>query len=386
VAAVDAGDRDQVAALVAGIDPAHPLTGVIHAAGVLDNALIGALSEDQLAGVWNAKAAAAINLHNATADQRLGMFVLFSSFASALGTPGQANYAAANAYCDALAAHRQAAGLPGVSVAWGLWAATSELTGQLSEADRARISRLGITATSTSEGLALLDAACGHGHPQLLALSLDTRALAAQPAGTLPSPLRALAAAGGGARRPAAADASRPADRLAQLSGLSAAEQRRILLTLVRTHAATVLGHGDPAVVQSDTPFRDLGFDSLTAVELRNRLAAATGLRLPAALVFDYPEAVLLAEHLRRQLVPNRSGAEEAVPPVLGDLARLEASLSEASADDLDAGSVTARLETMLARCRAVGAPADDGDAAGRLATATTAQVLDFIDNELGLS
>ncbi len=178
IVAADVADPAAVRELVAGIDPAHPLTGVVHAAGALDNALVTAQTAESLARVWAAKAAGAANLHEATAGLRLGMFVLFSSFASALGTPGQANYAAANAYCDALAAHRQAAGLPGVSVAWGLWGAASGLTGRLSEADLARIGRLGIVATGVEEGVALLDAAVRHGHPSLLALSLDTGALA----------------------------------------------------------------------------------------------------------------------------------------------------------------------------------------------------------------
>ncbi|MBI0301311.1 KR domain-containing protein, partial [Streptomyces sp. PRKS01-29] len=183
VAARDIGDAAQVAEVLAGIDPSHPLTGVVHAAGVLDDAMLPSQDPKRLARAWAAKAAAAAHLHTATAHLRLGMFVLFSSFASDLGTPGQANYAAANAFCDALAARRQAAGRPGLSVAWGLWAATSGLTARLANADLARMARLGIKANSTEEGLALLDAACHHGHPHLLALNLDTGSLAAQAPG-----------------------------------------------------------------------------------------------------------------------------------------------------------------------------------------------------------
>jgi acyl transferase domain-containing protein/NADPH:quinone reductase-like Zn-dependent oxidoreductase/acyl carrier protein len=386
IAAADASDADAIAGLVDGIDPAHPLTGVVHAAGALDNAMIGSQTPDRLARAWRAKAAAAHVLHSVTEGRRLGLFVLFSSFASVLGTPGQANYAAANAYCDALAANRRSAGLPGVSVAWGLWAATSELTGRLSEADLARINRLGITANSTERGLALLDAACRHGHPQLLALDLDTRALGAQPPGALPAPLRALAAASAPERRTASA-AARPGDWPGRLAGLPPQEQRRVLLTLVRTHAATVLGHADAGTVPADASFKDLGFDSLTAVELRNRLAAATGLRLPPSLVFDYPEAAVLADHLRERLAPD--GAED--EPLLGELARLESALSARSvASVTDPKAVTVRLETLLAKWKAMCAPAvseaDGEDAVERLQVATAEQVLDFIDNELGLS
>ena len=387
VVAADVADRDAVANLIAGIDPAHPLTGVVHAAGVLDNALITAQTPEALARVWAAKATAAANLHEATAGLRLGMFVLFSSFASALGTPGQANYAAANAYCDALAARRQAGGLPGVSVAWGLWGTTSGLTGQLTGADLARIGRLGIVATSATEGTALLDAAVRHGHPALLAMSLDTQALTGQPANALPAPLRTLATAGTPVRRTAAGD--RPDDWAARLAGRSAGEQHRMLIGLVRTHAATVLGHADAGMVQADTSFKELGFDSLTAVELRNRLAAATGLRLPAALVFDYPETKILADHLRREL---SAGGEATAPvnatgSVLGELAGLENTLSAVAVEELDAGAVTARLETLLANWKAMCATTRDDDSPGVLEVATTAeQVLDFIDNELGLS
>ncbi|WP_413805383.1 SDR family NAD(P)-dependent oxidoreductase [Streptomyces sp. OE57] len=394
IAACDIGDAAQVAEVLGGVDPAHPLTGVVHAAGALDDAMLPSQDPKRLARAWAAKAAAAAHLHTATAHLRLGMFVLFSSFASDLGTPGQANYASANAFCDALAARRQAAGLPGLSVAWGLWAATSGLTARLADADLARMARLGIKANSTAEGLALLDAACHHGHPHLLALHLDTGSLAAQAPGTLPTPLRALATVGGGGRaRPTAAAGGPNTDWAGRLTGLPPAEQHRLLLNLVRTQAATVLGHADPGVVQPDASFKDLGFDSLTAVELRNRLAAATGLRLPAALVFDHPEAAALAEHLRRELSPDGEpgapGPEAAQPhPVLNELVRLENSLSAVGVEDVDSGAVTVRLETLLSKWKAMcsSARADDGNAVERLQVATADQVLEFIDNELGLS
>ncbi|MGW7692506.1 SDR family NAD(P)-dependent oxidoreductase [Streptomyces asiaticus] len=394
IAACDVGDAAQVAEVLAGIDPAHPLTGVVHAAGALDDAMLPSQDPKRLARAWAAKAAAAAHLHTATAHLRLGMFVLFSSFASDLGTPGQANYAAANAFCDALATRRQAAGLPGLSVAWGLWAATSGLTARLAEADLARMARLGIKANSTEEGLALLDAACHHGHPHLLALHLDAGSLAAQVAGTLPTPLRALATVGGSGRaRPTAATGGQNTDWAGRLRGLPFAEQHRLLLNLVRTQAATVLGHADPGVVQPDASFKDLGFDSLTAVELRNRLAAATGLRLPAALVFDHPEAAVLAEHLRRELSPDGEpgalGPDVSRPhPVLNELVRLENSLSAVGVEDVDSGAVTARLETLLSKWKAMcsSAQPDGGNAVERLQVATADQVLDFIDNELGLS
>ncbi|MBB5936999.1 type I polyketide synthase [Streptomyces zagrosensis] len=391
IIAADVTDPVAVADLIAGIAPEHPLTGVIHAAGVLDDAMFPAQNEQRLARVWDAKATAAANLHAATAHLRLGMFVLFSSFASALGTPGQANYAAANAFCDALAAHRRAAGLPGLSLAWGLWAQASGLTARLAAADLARIGRLGIKANSTAQGLAMLDAACGHGQPQLLALSLDARALAGQPIEGLPTPLRTLAAASANAgRRTAAAAAHESADWASKLSGLPASEQHRLVLHLVRTHAATVLGHSDAGRVHADTSFKELGFDSLTAVELRNRLSAATGLRLPAALVFDYPEAAVLADHLLSQLAPGQAPAAAAPRSggsLVAELTGLERALTGAAVADLDAAAVTARLEALLATWKAMSAPAaGEDDAAEMLHTASADQLVDFIDNELGLS
>ncbi|MFE2188305.1 type I polyketide synthase, partial [Streptomyces sp. NPDC059455] len=392
VVTADVTDATAVAELVAGVDPAHPLTAVIHAAGVLDDAVVTAQTPERLARVWAAKATAAAHLHTATAHLRLGAFVLFSSAAGVMGSPGQANYAAANAFCDALAAHRQALGLPTVSVAWGLWAEASEMTGGLADADLARMSRSGVTAMAAGHALRLLDAASEHGGHQLIAADMDTRVLAAQPTEGLPATLRALAASGAGgaaARRTAAAADARPDDWADRLAGLSAAEQHRAVLQLVRGHVATVLGHAEAEAVRADTNFKELGFDSLTAVELRNRLAAATGLRLPAALVFDYPDAAVLADYLLERIAPavgatrGRGGAD----PVLNELARLEATLIGLEMEDDDSGAVTARLEGLLAKWKATRKPAEEEmTAAERLESASAAQVLDFIDNELGVS
>ncbi|QPI60283.1 SDR family NAD(P)-dependent oxidoreductase [Streptomyces malaysiensis subsp. malaysiensis] len=392
IAAADVTDAAAVADLVAGVDPEHPLTGVIHAAGVLDDAVVTAQTPERLARVWAAKATAAAHLHTATARLRLGAFVLFSSAAGVMGSPGQANYAAANAFCDALAAHRRARGLPTVSVAWGLWAEASEMTGGLAEADLARMSRSGVTAMAADHALRLLDAAAEHGGHQLIAADMNPRVLAAQPVDSLPATLRALAASGAGgtaARGTAAAADARPDDWADRLAGLSATEQRRAVLQLVRGHVATVLGHPDAEAVQADTSFKELGFDSLTAVELRNRLAAATGLRLPAALVFDYPEAAVLADYLLERIAPavGAASGRDGADPVLNELARLEATLIGLEMEAGDSGAVTARLESLLAKWKATRKPAEEEmTAAERLESASAAQVLDFIDNELGVS
>ncbi|MDT0544783.1 SDR family NAD(P)-dependent oxidoreductase [Streptomyces sp. DSM 41529] len=387
ITATDTSDLPALRQIIDTIDPAHPLTGVIHTAGTVDDAMITSQTPDTLHRVWAAKATGAANLHRATEHLPLAMFALFSSVSGTLGNPGQANYAAANAYCDALASRRQHAGLPAASIAWGLWAATSDITGQLSEADVARIGRTGVTALATDHALALFDAAHRHGDPQLVALNLDVRALAAQPIAGLPPALRALTARPSGATRRAAAATQRPDDWTRRLAGLPEAEQRQQLLTLVRGHAATVLGHADAEGVREDAPFTDLGFDSLTGVELRNRLSAATGLRLPAALVFDFPSARALADHLRGLLVPDGgSAARGGVDPVLGELAKLESTLSALELPEADARAVTDRLEGLLAQWKAASAPPAEDSAADRLTLATADEVLAFIDNELGTS
>ncbi|WP_026411164.1 type I polyketide synthase [Actinomadura oligospora] len=386
--AADVADRDAVRDLVASVDPARPLTGVVHAAGALDDAMVRSLTPAHVRRVWAAKADGARHLHEATAHLPLGMFAVFSSFAGTLGTLAQANYAAANAYLDALAAHRRAAGLAGVSIAWGLWAETSGLTGGLTDADLARFGRFGIKALPTDEGLALFDAARRDGRPALVALGFDASALAGRPAAELPAPLRDFAVPAARPRR-AAASAAPPDDWSARLRGMAPPERRKALVGLVRNQAATVLGHADRAAVPAGASFRSLGFDSLTAVELRNRLAAATGLRLHSALVFDYPEATVLADHLLERLAPGDADAPpEAPDPALADLDRLERALTSASG--LDADAVAARLEALLSRLRSRGSRDTSGGtgddaAAERLRTADAGQILDFIDNELGV-
>ncbi|WP_067082435.1 SDR family NAD(P)-dependent oxidoreductase, partial [Streptomyces hygroscopicus] len=393
IEAADVTDASAVADLVAGVGPEHPLTGVIHATGVLDDAVVTAQTPERLARVWAAKATAAAHLHTATAHLRLGMFVLFSSAAGTLGSPGQANYAAANAFCDALAAHRRAAGLPAVSVAWGLWADASGMTGHLAEADLARMARTGVAALSTRHGLALLDAAVQHGGDHLVAARVDPRTLAGLPADSLPATLRTLAATGGTGRRAAAATGEdRQADWAARLTGLSTAEQHRQVLSLVRGHAAAVLGHADADAVQTEASFKELGFDSLTAVELRNRLAAATGLRLPAGLVFDYPEAAVLADHLLERLAPGAAAAPgpDAVDPVLGELARLDTTLATLATDDEGRRRIAERLSGLLAKWNHGGVGDQAGatgldalDALDALEAASDDEMFELIDREL---
>jgi polyketide synthase 12 len=379
IVAADVGDPDAVADLVNGIDPAHPLTGVIHAAGVLDDAVVTSQSRESLARVWSPKAAAAHHLHAATAHLRLSMFVMFSSAGATMGSPGQANYAAANAFCDALAGHRQAAGLPAVSVGWGLWADASGMTGHLGETDLARMARSGVGALSSERALGLLDAACRHGDPHLLAIDLDVRVLSTRTAAGTPSLLRSLV--GGGPTRRAAATGPSSTEWGGRLAALPRDEQHDVLLDLVRTHAAAVLGHAGADAVPAEVPFKDLGFDSLTAVEVRNRLSAATGLRLPTTFVFRHPTASAVAEFLREQLCPV---AADPAQPIFTELDRLENVVRRFAPEGDARGRLAGRLEALLWRL-GDGAAADvdqtvDDDV---LQSASDEELFELIDRDV---
>ncbi|MFE4520146.1 SDR family NAD(P)-dependent oxidoreductase, partial [Kitasatospora sp. NPDC056783] len=299
VAACDVADRDALAAVLDAIPAERPLTAVVHAAGVLDDAVVASLTPERLAAVWEPKARAAWNLHELTRGRDLTAFVLFSSAAGTLGSPGQANYAAANAYLDGLAAYRRALGLPGVSLAWGHWAEASGLTGRMSEADGERLARAGLLPMATDYGLGLFDGGLDSAEPAVVAARLKVSALGDRPV------LRALARA----RKPV-----RTTGLAGRLGSLPEARQREILLDLVSTHASAVLGRGDTAAVGADRAFKDLGFDSLTAVELRNRLSTAVGTRLSATMVFDHPTPARLAEYLREVVLGQERRTVAPVP------------------------------------------------------------------------
>ncbi|WP_245647329.1 type I polyketide synthase, partial [Microtetraspora niveoalba] len=307
VAACDAADRDGLAAVLAGIPAAHPLTGVVHAAGVLDDGVFEAMTPERLEAVLRPKVDAAVNLHDLTLGADLAMFVLYSSASATFGTGGQANYAAANSFLDALAHHRRARGLPAQSLGWGLWRQASTMTEHLvGGRSTARTGRLGATL-GTEQGLALFDLARTRHAPHLVPTVLD-------PAGgtEVPALLRGIVRRAG--RRAAERDAAAPGTLARRLHGLPAGERRQILLDLVRGNAAAVLGHARADAVGARQAFRDLGFDSLTAVELRNRLNTATGLRLPATLVFDYPNPSALAGHLATQVLGEAAPVTAARP------------------------------------------------------------------------
>ncbi|UED87413.1 type I polyketide synthase [Streptomyces profundus] len=300
VAACDTGDRAQLAALLASLPEDAPLSGVVHAAGVLDDGMIHSLEPGQVDRVLRPKLDAAVHLHELTAGLDLEWFVMFSSAAGLFGASGQGNYAAANTFLDTLAYHRQSLGLPGVSLAWGHWQQASEMTGHLSDSDHQRMARGGMAPMSSERGLELFDAALRTDEPLLLTAPLDVRALQGAAPEQIPPLMRALVRP---ARRQAAGrQVSSLTDRLA---ALPAAEREREVTDLVRGQAATILGHGSRKAIDPERGFQDMGFDSLTAVELRNRLSADTGLRLPATLIFDYPTPAALAALLLSELAPD---------------------------------------------------------------------------------
>ncbi|MEV4615454.1 SDR family NAD(P)-dependent oxidoreductase [Kitasatospora sp. NPDC049258] len=314
IAAADAADRAALAAAIAAIPAKHSLTAVIHTAGVVDDGVFTALTPERLATVWAPKADGARHLHELTRGHDLAAFVLYSSVAAVLGGPGQASYAAANTYLDALAAHRRAIGLPAQSLAWGQWAEVGGVTAHLTEADHRRAARAGLRPIPGARGARLFDSAGRVDAGYLVAAPLDLPALRAQ--AELPLLLRALAPA---PRRTAARSGAAGDGALrSRLAALGAEERTAALLELVRTEVAAVLVT-EPAAVAPGRPFNDLGLDSLTAVELRNRLTAATGLRLAPTITFDRPDPTELARHLAELIGEGPVGGGPEPVPASGD-------------------------------------------------------------------
>ncbi|WP_406725444.1 SDR family NAD(P)-dependent oxidoreductase [Streptomyces sp. GD-15H] len=318
VVGCDVADREQLRQVLDALPAEHPLGTVVHTAGALDDGVFDAMTPERLATVLRPKAEGALNLHELTREMDLDAFVLFSGAAGVLGNPGQSNYAAASCFLDALAQHRAAHGLPGVSLAWGYWEQATGLTRHLTEGDTGRMARGGLLPMSTRQGLALFDTACGADAPLQVPMRLDLGALAAQADAGQGHPLhRGLVRT---ARRSAPAPREAGPDRLA---GALEEERRTVLLDLVCNEVASVL-NADPVAVAPDTGFVELGLDSLTAVELRNRLNRATGLRLPVTLVFDHPAPGPLADHLADRIGraaprPRRTTREAVTVPAASD-------------------------------------------------------------------
>ncbi|MCK9896148.1 type I polyketide synthase [Frankia sp. AgB32] len=382
-AAVDVTDREALAALLTAVPAEHPLTAVVHTAGVLDDGVVAALTAERIDPVLRPKVDAVLHLHELTRDRPLAGFVLFSSLAGTFGGSGQANYAAGNAFLDAFAAHRRALGLPAVSMGWGLWERRSAMTGKLDGADLRRLSQGGIVPMPDAMGLALFDAALTRDEPTILTARLDLAAVRRAP-GPVPWLYRDLVrvartpGTGGGPGVDPAGDLRR---RLAERA--DPGERAQLLVDFVRAQAAGVLGHSDPAALDVDRGLLEIGFDSLSAVDLRNRLGAATGLRLPATLLFDYPTVGEIADHLGEQIIPAPAGTtvEPGQSAGLTDLDRLEKSIDRLTERPGEAVQVSERLRGLLARLEQRQDP--DGTAT-RIGAASDDEIFAFIDNELG--
>ncbi|MEU6162189.1 type I polyketide synthase [Streptomyces sp. NPDC047130] len=372
IVACDAADRDGLAQVLAG----RRIGTVVHAAGVLDDGVLTAMTPERLATVLRPKADAALHLTELVDADR---FVFFSSASGTFGTAGQANYAAANALLDALAARLRAQGRSALSIGWGMWATATGMTGHLSDDVRGRATGDG-TALSDADGVALLDTALTTDRPHLVAARLDLATLRAR-AGSVPVPPLLHALVPQPARR--AAEAGEGAAALVtRLAALDPAGRRQAVLDLVRGHAATVLGHASAEAVAPEQGFTDLGFSSLTAVEIRNRLNTATGLKLPTTLIFDHPNAARLADHLLENLAVEDTATGPAA--LLADLDRLDSALSGTGPGDETRARVVSRLHALLARYDA----GDHADAAGvamDLDAAGDEELFAFIDNETGV-
>ncbi|UED87415.1 type I polyketide synthase [Streptomyces profundus] len=389
VVACDAADRPALTGLLAAIPGDCRLGAVIHAAGLLDDATVEAMTVERVQRVLRAKTEAALLLDELTRGLDLDAFVLYSSVAGVLGTAGQANYAAANAALDALARDRHRRGLPAVSLAWGLWQAASGMTGHLDGQDVGRLSRTGVAPLEAAEGLALFDQGVADGGAGLVAARLDLAGLREQAAaGELPAVLRGLV---GTVRRRAEPAANAPTTSgdgtLAErLSGAAPAERRRVLLDLVRLHAATVLRHGTGGDIAPEQPFRDIGFDSLTAVELRNRINAAAGLRLPSTVIFRHPTPAQLADRLATELFPQQTTSPS--QGVLTELDRLSTALREIPSEADDRRVIGDRLRELLSEFEPKGEPTVDitlsDGARERPRPLVDEDLLALIDKELG--
>nr|WP_316524362.1 SDR family NAD(P)-dependent oxidoreductase [Kitasatospora sp. K002] len=380
VAACDAADRAAMAALLDTVPAEHPLTAVVHAAGVLDDALVTALTDERMDAVLRPKADAAWHLHELTEGLGLKAFVLFSSAAATLGAAGQGNYAAANAFLDALAAQRHEAGLPAIALGWGLWDTGSGMAGSLGEAELRRLSRDGIEPLSADRALALFDRALTSDRPLLLPMRV-------RPTEQAPPMVRALAARTPARRTaqaaPAAADKPQQVALPERLAALSPAQSRQLLLDTVRGHVAEVLGHAGAEAVDPERGFGELGVDSLSALELRNRIGADTGLRLSSTLTFDYPTPAAIADHLFDELVEDVDGA----PDVEAEVIRLESLLEAAAAGSVDEeqrSRVALRLRALTAKWAGEAHQEPAGQSGPELDTATADELFDLLDGELG--
>ncbi|MGP3939629.1 type I polyketide synthase [Streptomyces sp. 6N106] len=379
--ACDLADREAAAALLGSIPQDAPLTAVVHTAGLLDDGVITTLTPERLDAVFRPKVDAVLNLHELTRDLDLAAFLLFSSGAGTFDSPGQGNYSAANAFLDALARYRLARGLPATSLAWGLWGQVTDMSAHLDDSDQRRMAKGGMLGLSVPEGMELFDTALRGPDTVLVPAHMDFAALRALAgSGSLPALLRALVRAPRRAVDNAAADTD---DLVSRLARATAGQQEKILLDLVQQEAAAVLGHASADLIEPNQPFKEIGFDSLTAVELRNRLSRRAGVRLPATLIFDHPAPAPLARYLLAELGQEVDTSEV----LMAELDTVAATLAEVTPDATTHATVLARLQLLVEQWEtAEGATAADEDEEFDVDTATDEAMFELIDREFGTS
>jgi NAD(P)-dependent dehydrogenase (short-subunit alcohol dehydrogenase family)/acyl carrier protein len=308
VASCDAASAGPLASLLGEVGRTMPpLRGVIHLAGVLDDGVLMKQNPERFRRVMAPKVAGSWNLHALTSDCPLDFFVLFSSVASLLGSPGQANYAAGNAFMDALAQHRRLRGLPGVSVNWGPWA-DAGMAADLARRSGRRWIPEGVDALSVAEGLSALTRVLPQGGPQLAVMPVDwSRFLGQFPAGSEPRVLAQILARVGRAAPPGG-EVSRPRIR-EDLREAPAGERRALLIAYLQKKTAEVMRLPGDDLPDPDQGLFEMGLDSLMAVELKNILVLAAGKDLPASLIFSFPNIAALADFLLGELVPVAAAA-----------------------------------------------------------------------------
>ncbi|WP_326837398.1 SDR family NAD(P)-dependent oxidoreductase [Amycolatopsis rhabdoformis] len=342
IAACDLADR---ARLAEALDAVRPVSAVVHTAVQVADGTIESLTPEAVGRVFEAKVRGAWHLHELTRGDDLAAFVLFSAMAGVMGTPGQGNYAAANMFLDALARHRRAAGLPAVSMDWGTWTSDVGLASALSETDLRRLARTGFPAMGIDDGLALFDRAMTVDGPVVAPARVDRVAAAAQPSRMLENLV---------VRRPEPGDTAAEPEagpRLAErLTAMTPTDRVRTMTDLVRGQVAAVLGHATPDDVQPTQAFKDIGMDSLTSVELRNRLNEATGLRLPTTIAFDNPNPEVLAGHLVGELIGTTAVAVAVTGSVTTRLDALETTFLTIALDTSARPMLRKRLRALLGR------------------------------------
>ncbi|WFB09504.1 type I polyketide synthase [Streptomyces sp. LX-29] len=394
LAACDVADREALAALLAEIPAERPLTAVVHTAAVIEDGVIEGLTPDQMDRVLRLKVDATRHLHELTRDLELSAFVLFSHFSAVFGAPGQGNQAPGNAYLHAFAERRRAEGLPATTLSWGPWGDGTTVDGAVGD----RMRRHGINEMAPEPAVAALRHALDRDETALTVIDMDWRRFTLAFTADRPRPLlhelpearQVIEEA-----RAEAAEAGAAGPALAQqLAGLPETERERVLLDLVRSAVAAVLGHADASTIEAGRAFKELGFDSLTAVELRNRLGAASGLKLPAALIFDHPTPAAVAAYLRAEVVPDEAAGGASV---LEELDRLEAAIAGSTPDNVTRARITMRLQSLLGKWNegpvagptgptpAAAAPAPEAaEVVEELQTASDEELFAFINKGLG--